>query len=44
MFCVIQETARKKPSRYGEPLEIIAYQNQWRLDESKPFTWAWKYS
>ena len=44
MFCVIQETARKKPSRYGEPLEIIAYQNQWRLDESKPFTWEWKYS
>lgn len=44
MYCVIQQTIRKKPSRYGEPLEIIAYQNQWRLDESKPFTWGWKYS
>lgn len=44
MYCVIQETVRKKPDRYGEHLEIIVYQNQWRLDESKPFTWAWKYS
>lgn len=44
MYCVIQQTMRKKPNRYGEPLEIIAYQNQWRLDESKPFTWDWKYS
>lgn len=44
MYCVIQETARKRSDRYGEPLAIIAYQNQWRLDESKPFTWGWKYS
>ena len=44
MYCVIQEVMRKKPDRYGEPLEIIAYQNQWRLDESKPFTWEWRYS
>lgn len=44
MYCVIQEVMRKKPDRYGEPLKIIAYQNQWRQDETKPFTWAWKYS
>lgn len=44
MYCVIQKTVRKKPNRYGEHLGIIAYQNQWRLDESKPFTWGWKYS
>ena len=44
MYCVIQETVRKKPNCYGEHLEIIAYQNQWRLDASKPFTWGWKYS
>lgn len=44
MYCVIQQVMRKKPGRHGEPLEIIAYQNQWRLDESKPFTWAWMYS
>lgn len=44
MYCVIQQVMRKKPSPYGEPLEIIAYQNQWRLDVSKPFTWAWEYS
>lgn len=44
MFCVIQQTTRKKPSPYGEHKELRAYQNQWRLDESKPFTWAWEYT
>lgn len=44
MFCVIQQIQRKKPDKLGEPKEIIAYQNQWRLDESKPYTWAWMYS
>lgn len=44
MFCVIQQVMKKKPNPYGEPREIEAYQNGWRLDESKPFTWAWKYS
>ena len=42
MFCVIQEVMRKKPSPYGEYKELRAYQNKWRLDESKPFTWAWE--
>ena len=44
MYCVIQEVRRKKPDPYGERLEIRAYQNQWRLDESKPYTWAYEYS
>jgi len=44
MFCVIQQVMRKKPDPYGEPLEIRVYQNQWRVDESKPFAWAWEYS
>lgn len=44
MYCVIQEIRRKKPNPYGEPLEIKAYQNPWRLDESKPYTWAYEYS
>lgn len=44
MYCVIQQVMRKKPNPYGEYREIEAYQNQWRLDASKPFTWAWKYS
>ena len=44
MFCVMQQTARKKPSPYGAYKELRAYQNQWRLDESKPFTWAWEYT
>lgn len=44
MFCVIQQIMRKKPDKLGEPKEIIAYQNQWRLDGSKPYTWAWMYS
>ena len=44
MYCVIQEVRRKKPDPYGEQLEIRAYQNQWRLDESKPYTWAYEYS
>ena len=44
MFCVIQEVRRKKPSPYGEYREIRAYQNQWRLDESKPYTWAYEYT
>ena len=42
MYCVIQQVMRKKPDPYGEYREIRAYQNQWRLDESKPFTWAWE--
>ncbi len=44
MFCVMQQTARKKPSPYGAYKELRAYQNQLRLDESKPFTWAWEYT
>ena len=44
MYCVIQQVMKKRPNHYGEHKEIVAYQNQWRLDESKPFTWAWKYS
>lgn len=44
MYCVIQQVMRKKPSPYGEYKEIEAYQNQWRLDENKPFTWAWERS
>ena len=44
MYCVIQEVRRKKPDPYGEQLEIRAYQNQWRLDENKPYTWAYEYS
>lgn len=44
MYCVIQQVMKKRPNPYGEHKEIVAYQNQWRLDESKPFTWAWKYS
>ena len=35
---------RKKPDTCGEPLEIIAYQDSWRTDDSKPFTWSWNYS
>lgn len=42
MYCVIQQVMRKKPNPYGEYKELRAYQNQWRLDESKPFTWAWE--
>ena len=42
MYCVIQQVMRKKPSPYGEYRELRAYQNKWRLDESKPFTWAWE--
>ena len=44
MFCVIQQITRKKPSPYGAHKELRAYQNKWRLDESKPFTWAWEYT
>jgi len=44
MYCVIQQIMRKKPDPYGEYKELRAYQNQWRLDESKPFTWAWEYT
>lgn len=44
MYCVIQEVRRKKRNPYGEPLEIRAYQNPWRLDDSKPYTWAYEYS
>lgn len=44
MYCVIQEVRRKKPDPYGEQLEIRAYQKQWRLDESKPYTWTYEYS
>lgn len=44
MYCVIQEVRRKKPDPYGEQLEIRAYQNQCRLDESKPYTWTYEYS
>lgn len=42
MYCVIQQVMRKKPNPYGEYKELRAYQNQLRLDESKPFTWAWE--
>ncbi len=44
MYCVIQQVIRKKPGTHGEPLEIRAYQNPWRLDDNKPYTWAWEYS
>ena len=44
MYCVIQEVQRKKPDPHGERLEIRAYQNQWRLDETKPYTWAYEHS
>lgn len=42
MYCVIQQVMKKKPNPYGEYREIRAYQNQWRLDDSKPFTWAYE--
>ena len=44
MFCVIQQVMKKKPNPYGAYRQIEAYQNKWRLDESKPFTWAWEYT
>ena len=34
MYCVIQQVMKKRPNPYGEHKEIVAYQNQWRLDES----------
>lgn len=43
MYCVIQQTARKKPDKYGAYRELEAYQNQWRMDD-KPYTWAYSYT
>lgn len=45
MFCVIQQTMRKKPNPYGEYREIEAYQNEWRMTgDNRPYTWAYRYT
>lgn len=45
MYCVIQETIRKKPDRLGEPREIVAYPLDFSINGvSQVPIWKWNYS